>query len=60
MKYHVITAILFLIAMVLYMAGLAGAGTVAFVAGGAFEVWFWVRVVIKRSPDNTHSSSTTS
>ena len=59
MKYHVITAVLLLIALALYIAGLSGAGAVAFLAGVAFETWFWARIVIKRSPAKTHSSSTT-
>ena len=37
MKYHIATAVLLLIALALYFAGLAGAGAVAFVAGVAFE-----------------------
>ena len=59
MKYHLITAVLLLIAVVFYVAGLSGAGAVAFLAGVAFEAWFWARLVIKRSPAKTHSSSTT-
>ena len=59
MKYHVITAVLLLITLALYIAGLSGAGAVAFLAGVAFETWFWARIVIKRSPAKTHSSSTT-
>jgi HAMP domain-containing protein len=58
MKYHVITAVLLLVAIALYIAGLSGAGAVAFLAGVAFETWFWVRIVIKRSSAKTHSSST--
>jgi hypothetical protein len=49
MKYHLTTAVLLLIAIALYIAGLAGAGAVAFLAGAALEAWFWVRIVIKRS-----------
>jgi len=60
MKYHATTAVLLLIAIALYMAGLSGAGAVAFVAGAAFEVWFWARLVIKRPPVKTGSSSTIS
>ena len=53
MKYHAITAALLLVAIALEMAGLSGAGGVVFVAGIAFEVWFWARVLVKRSPANT-------
>ncbi len=59
MKYHAITAVLLLVAIALYIAGLSGAGAVAFLAGVAFETWFWARIFIKRSSDKTHSSSTT-
>jgi len=59
MKYHVITAVLLLVAIALYIAGLSGAGAVMFLAGVAFETWFWARFVIKRSSAKTHSSSTT-
>jgi len=59
MKYHLITAVLLLIATALYVAGLSGAGAVAFWAGVAFETWFWARIVVKRSAAKTHSSSTT-
>ena len=48
MKYHMITAVLLLIAIALYIAGLSGAGAVVFLAGVAFEAWFWARIVIKR------------
>lgn len=50
MKYHVITAVLLLVAIVFYGAGLSGAGAVAFFAGVVFETWFWARIVIKRRP----------
>ena len=56
MKYHLTTAVLLLIAMALYFAGLAGAGAVAFLAGVAFEIWFWARILIKRAPGKTGSS----
>jgi hypothetical protein len=49
MKYHVTTAVLLLIAIALYIAGLSGVGAIAFLAAVAFETWFWVRIVIKRS-----------
>ncbi len=58
MKYHLITAVLLLIAIALYVAGLSGAGAVAFLVGVAFETWFWARIVIKRTPAKTHSSLT--
>jgi hypothetical protein len=59
MKYHLITAVLLLIAIALYIAGLSGAGAVVFLGGVVFETWFWARILIKRSPAKTQSSSTT-
>ena len=59
MKYHLITAVLLLIAIALYIAGLSDAGVVVFFAGVAFEIWFWARLLIKRLPAKTDSSSTT-
>ncbi len=59
MKYHAITAGLLAVAVALYITGLSGAGAVAFVAGVAFEVWFWARILIKRSSAQTPSSSIT-
>ncbi len=47
MKYHVITAVLLLIALAFYMAGFSGAGAVAFFAGVTFEIWFWARIFRK-------------
>ena len=55
MKYHAVTATLLLIAIALYVAGLSGAGVVVFLAGIAFETWFWARLLIKRSPPKGHS-----
>ena len=55
MKHHLATAFLLLIAIALYFAGLAGAGTAAFLAGVAFEIWFWARILIKRAPGKTGS-----
>ena len=60
MRYHAITALLLLVAIALYLAGLSGAGAVTFVAGIGFETWFWVRILIKRSPTKTDSVSTPS
>jgi hypothetical protein len=51
MKYHLITALLLLVAIALYLAGLSGAGVIVFLAGLGFETWFWARLVVKpRSP----------
>jgi hypothetical protein len=56
MKHHIATAVLLLTALALYLAGLAGAGAVAFLAGVAFETWFWARILIRRAPAKTRSS----
>jgi hypothetical protein len=53
MRHHLITAALLLVAIALYIVGLSGAGTMAFLTGIAFETWFWARIVVKRSPAKT-------
>jgi len=44
MKYHLITAALLLVALAFYTLGYSTLGGAAFVIGGAFELWFWVRI----------------
>lgn len=44
MKHHTVTAMLLLLALALYFAGYAGLGTVCFIFGGVFELWFWLRL----------------
>jgi hypothetical protein len=44
MKYHLLTAILLLIALMCYVLGYSGAGWIAIAAGAFFELWFWVRL----------------
>ncbi len=58
MKYHLTTGVLLLIAVAFYIAGFSGAGAVVFFVGVAFEAWFCVRIVMKRSPAKAHPSST--
>jgi hypothetical protein len=60
MKHHAITALILLVAIAFYTAGLSGAGAVTFVAGIGLEAWFWVRVLVKRSPTKTDSAPTSS
>jgi hypothetical protein len=48
MKYHIITALSLIGALLFYMAGAAGVGLVAFLIGAACELYFWVRVVTVR------------
>jgi hypothetical protein len=47
MKYHIISALCLVVALLFYAAGLAGAGFAVFLWGAAFELFFWGRVIIK-------------
>jgi hypothetical protein len=40
MKHHLITVAILLVALAFYMLGYSSLGGVAFVIGGAFELWF--------------------
>jgi hypothetical protein len=44
MKQHFITVAILLIALTFYMLGYSSLGGIAIVIGGAFELWFWVRL----------------
>ncbi|WP_374091050.1 hypothetical protein [Methylomicrobium lacus] len=44
MKQHFITVAILLVALAFYMLGYSSLGGIAFVIGGAFELWFWVRL----------------
>jgi len=44
MKRHLATAVILLDALAFYMLGYSTLGGVAFVIGGAFDLWFWVRL----------------
>jgi hypothetical protein len=44
MKQHLITVAILLVALVFYMLGYLSLGGIAFVVGGAFELWFWMRL----------------
>ena len=44
MKRHSITAAILLAALVLYGLGMTSLGIAAFIAGGIFELWFWIRL----------------
>ena len=56
MKYHVISASLLFAGLVLETAGFA-IGGVVLGAGVACEIWFWMRLVRRRSSSqNTHST----
>ena len=59
MKRHLITVAILLIALTLYGLGFSGWGIVAFVAGAAFELWFWVRLIVRRAPKRAPGASPT-
>ncbi|MGJ0484372.1 MAG: hypothetical protein ACR65R_07545 [Methylomicrobium sp.] len=48
MKQHFITVAILLAALVFYVLGYSSLGWIAFVIGGAFEVWFWARLFQSR------------
>ena len=50
MKRHLITVAILLVALALYALGFSGLGVAAFIAGAAFELWFWVRLIVRRAP----------
>lgn len=45
MKRHLITAVILLAAVAMYALGMSGGGLALLLAGGAFELWFWVRAL---------------
>jgi hypothetical protein len=49
MKRHLITVALLLVAIAFYLVGLAGVGVLALAVGAVFEIWFWVRVLVRRN-----------
>ncbi|MGR8942432.1 MAG: hypothetical protein ACU83P_12665 [Gammaproteobacteria bacterium] len=44
MKYQLVTVAILLVALAFYMLGYSVLGGIAFVIGGVFELWFWVRL----------------
>lgn len=44
---HLITVTILLAALALYGLGMTGLGIAAFIAGGAFELWFWIRLFFR-------------
>jgi hypothetical protein len=49
MQRHLATIAILLAALALYALGLSGLGAAAFVAGVAFELWFWARLLGRRT-----------
>jgi hypothetical protein len=56
MKRHLITVAILLAAVTLYGLGFLRLGVGAVLAGGAFELWFWVRLFSRRATYARHSS----
>ncbi|WP_427914855.1 hypothetical protein ACPWT1_08070 [Ramlibacter sp. MMS24-I3-19] len=50
MKRHLVTAVILLIAILLYAVGISGGGAALVGVGGAVELWFWVRALRPRPP----------
>ena len=57
MKRHLVTVVILLVAVVLYVLGLSGLGAAALVAGVIFELWFWIRLIGRRHPQNAPDAS---
>ena len=49
MKRHLVTVALLLVAIAFYLVGVASVGILAFTVGALFEIWFWVRVLVRRN-----------
>ena len=45
MKYQLFTVAMLLVALALYAVGMHEGGSLVFLMGAAFELWFWVRVM---------------
>ena len=50
MKHHLITVAILLAALAFYGLGMAQLGAAGIVIGGAFELWFWVRLISALKP----------
>jgi hypothetical protein len=57
MKHHLITVAILLAALAFYGRGMAQLGSAGIVIGGAFELWFWVRLVSNRASTNANRIS---
>ena len=49
LKRHLVTAAILLVAIALYAMGFSGLGAAAFIAGAVFELWFWIRLIVRRT-----------
>jgi len=48
MKHHLLTVVVLLGAITFYALGFSALGVAAVIAGGALELWFWVRLFSRR------------
>jgi hypothetical protein len=62
MKYHLLSAALIVVAIILELAGLGKAGSdlgaFLFTAGCACEFWFWIRIGLTKKARRHETSST--
>jgi hypothetical protein len=49
MRHQLFTITLLIAALVLYGAGMTAGGSALFAAGAACELWFWARILRRRS-----------
>jgi len=49
MKHQLFTITLLIAALALYSAGMTAGGWALFAAGAACELWFWARILQRRS-----------
>lgn len=49
MKHQLFTITLLIAALVLYSVGMTAGGWTLFAAGAACELWFWTRILRRRS-----------
>jgi hypothetical protein len=54
MKRHSVTAVILLVAILLYALGFSGGGAALVGIGGAFELWFWVLALRPKPPATRH------
>ncbi len=58
MKHYLVTALILVVAIVLYSIGLVSGALLLFAGGAALELWFWARISTRRRGPN-HSSKRT-
>ncbi|MFA6920870.1 MAG: hypothetical protein WC216_03430 [Gallionella sp.] len=56
MNRHLITLATLLTALAFYGLGMTGLGIAAFAAGGIFELWFWIRLLVRHKPKYPRSA----